>query len=80
MEYRCPKHDQIFDTLTDQRKPGSLASKDGKFPAHPVNGHPDCPLCQLDAKNEKKAPVADSGKPSTSTQTKPGFTRVMPRN
>lgn len=45
-EYRCPKHDLIFQTLTDQRKPGSLASSDKKFPAHPVSGHPDCPLCQ----------------------------------
>jgi hypothetical protein len=67
-EYRCPKHDLVFETLTDQRKPGSLASKDGKFQAHPANGHPDCPLC----KQEATVP--------TSTQTKPGFTRVMPRN
>lgn len=47
-EYRCPKHDVIFDTTTDSRKPGAQAS--GKLPAHPVNGHPDCPLCQTATK------------------------------
>jgi hypothetical protein len=43
-EYRCPTDDLIFETLTDHRKPGAEAS--GKFPAHPANGHPDCPKCQ----------------------------------
>ena len=39
--YRCPKHDVLFDTLTDSRKPGALAVQN--FPAHPANCHPDCP-------------------------------------
>jgi len=42
-DYRCPKHDVIFQTETDSRRPGSPASKDGKLPAHPENCHPDCP-------------------------------------
>lgn len=46
--YRCPKHDRIFETTTDSRAPGSNASSNGKFPAHPLNGHPDCELCQDD--------------------------------
>ena len=39
--FRCPKHDVVFETLTDERKPGALA-RDGK-PAHPAHCHPDCP-------------------------------------
>lgn len=46
-EYRCPKHDKIFTSTTDHRAPGSLAK--GAFAAMPVNGHPDCELCQSDA-------------------------------
>jgi len=42
-EMRCPTHDRIFETVTDQRKPGAGATD--KLPAHPVNGHPDCPKC-----------------------------------
>jgi hypothetical protein len=53
MEYRCPTDDLIFETLTDHRKPGALAS--GKFPAHPANGHPDCPKCQERAAETTKA-------------------------
>jgi len=45
-EYRCPKHDRIFETYTDLRKPGALATPDGKLAAHPHDGHPDCPKCQ----------------------------------
>ena len=44
--YRCPKHDRIFETETDDRKPGAL--KGETKAAHPVNGHPDCPLCRLE--------------------------------
>lgn len=52
--YRCPKHDLIFETLTDQRKPGALAVSNAKgtFKAHPVDGHPDCPKCEEEAQNE----------------------------
>jgi hypothetical protein len=46
-DYRCPKHDRVFETVTDQRKPGAGAT--ATLPAHPVNGHPDCPLCQAEA-------------------------------
>lgn len=42
-EFRCPKHDSIFETMTDHRKPGALAA--ANFPAHPKDGHPDCPKC-----------------------------------
>lgn len=42
-QYRCPKHDKAFDSFTDDRKPGSQAV--GHHLAHPVDGHPDCPLC-----------------------------------
>jgi len=51
MEMRCPKHDRIFDTTTDSRKPGSGKSDDGKLAAMPLDGHPDCPKCQDDAKD-----------------------------
>lgn len=47
MDYRCPKHDKIFTSLTDHRPPGSGAK--GNFQAHPQNGHPDCDLCQDEA-------------------------------
>lgn len=47
MTFRCPKHDLIFESVTDNRMPGSAA--DANLPGHPVNGHPDCPLCQRDA-------------------------------
>lgn len=46
-DYRCPKHDLIFTSLLDHRRPGTL-KQDGNFPPHPVNGHPDCPVCQRD--------------------------------
>lgn len=46
-DFRCPKHDRIFTSTTDHRAPNSGAK--GPFPAHPVNGHPDCELCQEDA-------------------------------
>lgn len=39
--FRCPTHDVVFETLTDERKPGALA-RDGK-PGHPSGCHPDCP-------------------------------------
>lgn len=52
-DYRCPKHDRIFESLTDIRKPGAQAS--GNLAAHPVNGHPDCPKCTEEAK-ETSAP------------------------
>lgn len=42
MEYRCPKHDVIFDSETSNKKPGADKS-------HPVGGHPDCPKCQREA-------------------------------
>lgn len=51
MDYRCPKHDVIFESSTDQRKPGALAT--ATLPAHPVNGHPDCPQCIEAAKAPK---------------------------
>jgi len=43
-DYRCPTDDLIFETVTDHRKPGALAT--GKLSAHPPNGHPDCPKCE----------------------------------
>ncbi len=45
--YKCPKHDKVFETFTDERRPG--AQQNGKHLAHPVDGHPDCDLCQSDA-------------------------------
>lgn len=63
-EYRCPKHDLVFQTLTDQRKPGSLASDDKRFPAHPTDGHPDCPLCE-----KESAQPSASAKSSTTTNS-----------
>lgn len=65
-EYRCPKHDVIFDTTTDSRKPGAGAS--GKLPAHPASGHPDCPLCQRD----RSQPTA-----SATSASQPGVRRVI---
>ena len=58
-DYRCPKHDRIFESTTDHRRPGSSA--DGKFAAHPTNGHPDCPLCQADAQAPASTPAIRSG-------------------
>ena len=52
--YRCPKHDIVFDSTTDHRMPGS--AEKGNFPAHPADGHPDCPRCQ----EEAKQPTASS--------------------
>jgi hypothetical protein len=42
-EYRCLKHDRIFETATDMRRPGSNATD--TLPAHPHDGHPDCLKC-----------------------------------
>src|SRR6202161_1700554 len=55
MDYRCLKHDRIFEASTDQRRPGSGAT--ATLPAMPFNGHPDCPKCaeELTAKTESKA-------------------------
>lgn len=55
MNYRCPKHDLLFIASTDLRPPGSAAS--GNLKAHPVDGHPDCPMCQREAEpaEESKA-------------------------
>jgi hypothetical protein len=68
MEMRCPKHDRIFETVTDHRKPDAPAS--GSFKAHPVGGHPDCSLCQREAQGRRvlsreqvKAAARDAGIP-----------------
>ena len=60
-DVRCPKHDRIFTTITDHRMPGSGAAKSGdtELPAHPLDGHPDCPKCQEDAKEAKNEPAAE---------------------
>lgn len=51
-EFRCMKHDRIFEAFTDIRKPG--ANENETMPAHPAGGgHPDCPMCQQDAKGAK---------------------------
>jgi len=55
--FRCPKHDLIFEAGIDQRKPGALASPDGKLAAHPHDGHPECPLCE----KETHTPAAVAG-------------------
>lgn len=52
-QFRCPKHDVVFETLTDERKPGALA-RDGK-PGHPDGCHPDCP--QREKKSEPQPGV-----------------------
>jgi hypothetical protein len=59
MDFRCPKHDLIFETVTDHRKPGAL--KNDKFPAHPVNGHPDCPKCHEEAQDKTANSSSASG-------------------
>jgi hypothetical protein len=48
-DYRCPKHDRIFFASIDTRPPGS--NKTDKLPAHPANGHPECPKCDEEAKD-----------------------------
>jgi hypothetical protein len=69
--FRCPKHDVVFESLTDQRKPGATAAKN--FPAHPVNGHPDCPQCQAETKAEiGKTSVGNTGVKTIPTRTKIG--------
>ena len=59
-DFRCPKHDVVFQATTDQRAPGAGKSSDGKLAAHPVGCHPDCPVGQAD--KTAKAPAAS--KPS----------------
>lgn len=44
--YRCPKHDRIFDSVIDHRSPGAPGTL--TLAAHPRDGHPDCPACQVD--------------------------------
>jgi hypothetical protein len=62
-DYRCPKHDLVFQALTDLRPPGALANKEKNLPAHPQNGHPDCPLCMEEAKTASvPAPEVRAGK------------------
>jgi len=41
--YRCLKHDLVFESYSDHRKPGSNATP--TLAAHPHDGHPDCPQC-----------------------------------
>lgn len=44
--YRCPKHDVVFDTETDDSKPGKTKkAADGvtDIHIHPIDCHPDCP-------------------------------------
>jgi hypothetical protein len=73
MDYRCPKHDLIFESSTDNRKPGSAKSDDGKLAAMPLDGHPDCPKCKEDIKAglsnlsalQLQAGVAATKKPAT---------------
>jgi hypothetical protein len=55
MDYRCPKHDLVFESFTDQRKPGANAT--ANLAAHPQDGHPDCPLCIEAAKAPKSQTV-----------------------
>jgi|SRR5580704_482148 hypothetical protein len=45
-DYRCLKHDRVFETATDSRRPGSNAT--ATLAAHPHDGHPDCPKCAED--------------------------------
>ena len=52
-EYRCPKHDRVFEASSDQRKPGA----DG----HPVNGHPECPKCIEEAGGSGAVKTAQTG-------------------
>jgi hypothetical protein len=47
-DYRCLKHDRVFESFTDHRRPGSPATS--TLPAHPFNGHPDCPKCTEEAR------------------------------
>lgn len=47
--FRCPIHDNIFESITDHRAPGSRGNQ--QLPDHPVNGHPDCPFC-IEAKKK----------------------------
>jgi hypothetical protein len=58
-EFRCPKHDLVFETLTDHRKPDAPATDN--FAAHPVHGHPDCPQCILEAEDQPVTSVGDTG-------------------
>ncbi len=64
MDYRCPKHDLLFETLTDHRKPGALAASN--FSAHPKDGHPDCPKCQEEASEQANAPSSHSATATSS--------------
>lgn len=52
-DYRCPKHDQIFNATIDTRVPGSAEDKARSLSAHPVDGHPECPLCVAEGTPKK---------------------------
>lgn len=53
-DMRCPYHDVVFQTDTNNTKPGSRKNIDGKevgdhiHPQYPggISGHVDCPLCK----------------------------------
>jgi len=57
-DFRCPRHDVLFQTETDHKKPGSDKS-------HPksesgIAGHPDCPMCKKEKKGStRQIPSAD---------------------
>lgn len=55
-DFRCPKHDLIFNASVDTRPPGSAGNRDKGLAAHPANGHPECPMCAAESK-----PAARSG-------------------
>lgn len=69
MEYRCPVDDRIFETATDQHKPGLvIRGKDGAAdtfaPGHENGGHPDCngPAC-MESRAKGKSPQPDQPDP-----------------
>lgn len=78
-DYRCPAHDLIFETYTDQRKPGAL--KNEKMAAHPIIetvngpqvGHPDCPRCIEAMKEQAQKPSASI---TTASVRPAGFKRI----
>lgn len=55
--YRCPTHDCLIETETDQAPPGKVKKgADGKPDelVHPLGCHPDCPVGKRERAEAKK--------------------------
>lgn len=74
MQFRCPTHDLVFDTITDHRHPGfvkkSAHSDEPDEVVFQDNCHPDCPQNKANVKTDqarrssRQLPAANQGSSS----------------